>query len=570
MNSIKRKIDVAAKRKKADLVLKNAKIINLFTNEIVEGNLAIDNGYIIGIGDYSGVEEIDLLGKYIAPSFIDAHVHIESSMTAPSEFSKHILSRGTTTIIADPHEIANVCGLTGIEYILDATEKLPLNVFVMLPSCVPATDFETSGAILNADSLEKLINHKRVLGLGELMDFPGVVSGSSKIIDKLNIAENKIIDGHGPLIENEDLNAYVIAGVKTEHECSTKKEMEDRLQRGMYVQIREGTAARNLEDLIPHVTKDNLRRCIFCTDDKHPEDILKRGHIDNNIRMAIKLGLDPIDAIKMASLNSAECYGLKNTGAIAPGYIADMVVFDDLLNIDIEMVFKNGTLVARNKEILIDIEEHVDNRVLSKVNIKEFTKEDISLKLKSNRARVIELVDHSLVTKLIESEVTTENGEFKVDPNEDIVKIVLVERHTGSSKTAVALVKGFGIKNGAIGVTVAHDSHNIIVIGDSDDNIVKCINEIKNIGGGIVISSQGKVVDSLPLKIAGLMSDITLEEVDSKLQNMMKITRDLSVSDKVDPFMTLAFLALPVIPEVKITDKGLFDVVNFKFIDINP
>ncbi|MEF9934572.1 MAG: adenine deaminase [Clostridium sp.] len=570
MNSIKRKIDVAAKREKADLVIKNAKVINVFTNEIVEGNLAIDNGYIIGIGNYIGEKEIDIKGKYIAPSFIDSHVHIESSMSTPAQFSKHILSRGTTTIIADPHEIANVCGLSGIEYILDATEKLPLDVYVMLPSCVPATDFETSGAVLNADSLEKIINHERVLGLGELMDFPGVVAGNSKIIDKLHVADGKIIDGHGPLIENEELNAYVIAGVKTEHECSTKKEMEDRLQRGMYVQIREGTAARNLEDLIPYVNKDNMRRCIFCTDDKHPEDILKRGHIDNNIRMAVKLGLDPVDAIKMASLNSAECYGLKNKGAIAPGYIADMVVFEDLKDIDIEMVFKDGALIAENKKMLIEVEDHVDERVLSKVNIKEFTKEDVALKLNASRARVIELIDHSLVTKLVEKDVLTENGEFNVNPEEDIVKIVLVERHTGSSKTAVALVKGFGIKNGAIGVTVAHDSHNIIVIGDSDDNIVKCINEIKHIGGGIVISSRGEVISSLPLKIAGLMSEKTLEEVDLDLQRMMEITRSLSVSSKVDPFMTLAFLALPVIPEVKITDKGLFDVVNFKFIDINP
>ncbi|MEG0372086.1 MAG: adenine deaminase, partial [Clostridium sp.] len=462
MNNIKRKIEVGSKRIKAELVLKDANIVNVFTNEIIRGNLAIDNGYIIGIGDYTGELEIDLEGKYIAPSFIDGHVHIESSMVSPSEFSKHILRYGTTTIIADPHEIANVCGLDGIEYILNATENLPVDVFVMLPSCVPATEFETSGAILNADSLKKLINNERVLGLGELMDFPGVIAGNDKIIDKLDLVKNKIIDGHGPLIEGEELNTYVLAGVKTEHECSTKDEMIERLRRGMYVQVREGTAARNLLELVPHITKDNLRRCIFCTDDKHPEDILSRGHIDNNIRMAIKEGMDPIDALKMASLNTAECYGLKDVGAIAPGYIADMVVFDNLLDIEIEMVFKKGKLVVKDKKTLVEVCDTQDNRVLSKVNIKTFHENDIKLNLKGKRARIIELVDYSLVTKLIEETVDTKDGEFKFTKGSNVSKLVLVERHTGKSTTSVVLVKGFGIENGAIGVTVAHDSHNII------------------------------------------------------------------------------------------------------------
>lgn len=569
MSIIKRKIDVASSRKIADLVIKNAKIINVFTNEIIEGSLAVDNGYIIGIGDYKGEEEIDLNGRYISPSFIDGHVHIESSMVSPYEFSKHIIRYGTTSIIADPHEIANVCGIEGIEYILNSTENLPVDVYLMLPSCVPATEFETSGAVLEASSLEKFIENKRVLGLGELMDFNGVIEGKKKIIDKLNLAEDKIIDGHGPLISGKELNAYVIAGVKTEHECSTREEMEERLRRGMYVQIREGTAARNLLDLIPYVTKDNIRRCIFCTDDKHPEDILSRGHIDNNIRIAIENGVEPIDAIKMASLNTAECYGLKNIGAIAPGYIGDMVVFSDINNIEVEMVFKNGKLVVKDKEVLVEGERITDDRVLSKVNIKHFSEDDIKLYLNSNKVKIIDLIEHSLVTKLIEEEVKVENEEFKFTKGSDISKIVLVERHTGKSGTAVGLVKGFGIENGAIGVTIAHDSHNIIVIGDNDRDIVNCINNIKSIGGGIVISSEGEVIQSLPLPIGGLMSDKSLEEVDEVLNDMMKISRSLNVSEKVDPFMTLAFLALPVIPEVKITDKGLFDVINFKFIDIN-
>lgn len=567
MESIIRKIDAATSRRTCDLVIKNAKIINIFTNEIIQANLGVDNGYIIGIGDYSGETEIDLNGKYISPSFIDGHVHIESSMVSPYEFTKHILPFGTTTIIADPHEIANVCGLDGIEYILNSTKNLPVDVYVMMPSCVPATEFETSGAVLLKDSLEKYIDNIRVLGLGEMMDFPSVIGGNPKVIEKLELFKEKVIDGHGPLIKGKDLNAYIISGVKTEHECSTGEEMIERLRRGMYVQLREGTAARNLLDLIPHVNKDNLRRCIFCTDDKHPEDILKRGHIDNNVKLAIENGIEPIDAIKMASLNTAECYGLKNLGAIAPGFIADMIVFSDINNINVEMVFKKGCLVAKDKKVLVNSENIIDNKVLSKVNIKHFTAHDINLKLTSNKANVIGIMEHSLVTKLLVEEVEIENGNFKYDG--ELSKIVLVERHTGKSTTAVGLVKGFSIKNAAIGVTVAHDSHNIIVIGDNDLDIVNCINRIKEIGGGLVISSDGNVEEELKLPIAGLMSNEPLEVVDEKLKSMMKLARKHNVSNGVDPFMTLAFLSLPVIPDVKITDKGLFDVVNFKFIDIN-
>lgn len=569
MNEVLRKIDAAMGRRICDVVIKNAKIINVFTNEILEGNLAVDNGYIVGIGDYNGKKEIDIEGKYIAPSFIDGHVHIESSMVSPYEFSKQIIKNGTTTIIADPHEIANVCGEAGIEYILNATESLVIDTYVMLPSCVPATEFETSGANLSASALKKFINNERVLGLGELMDFPGVISGNEKIVDKIDLAKNKVIDGHGPLIKDKELNAYVIAGVKTEHECSTKEEMIERLRRGMYVQIREGTAARNLLELVPHVTKDNLRRCIFCTDDKHPEDIIGRGHINNNIKMAIKEGIDPIDAIKMASLNTAECYGLKNLGALAPGYIADFVVFNDIKEIDIKMVFKNGELVVQEDKVLKTGENIIDDRVLSKVNIKDFTEDDIKLKLKSNKVNVIGINGHSLVTTLLKEDVEVKNNEFVFTKGKDISKLVLVERHTGKSTTFVALAKNFGIENGAISVTVAHDSHNIITVGDNDSDIVNCINEIKNIGGGIVISKDKKIIKSLPLPIAGLMSDKPLGEVDKSLQEMMKVTKELNVNEDIDPFMTLAFMALPVIPDVKITDKGLFDVIKFDFIDIN-
>jgi adenine deaminase len=569
LGSRKRLIDIAAGRESADTVLKNCKIISVFTNEIIEGDIAIADGKIAGVGSYSGTEEVDVEGKYVSPSFIDGHVHIESSMVSPYQFSKQIVPRGTTAIVADPHEIANVSGIAGIEYILDATESLPLDAYVMLPSCVPATDNETSGAVLKAEDLKKLIDHPRVLGLGELMDFVGVVNGNPDIIDKLEMAQGKIVDGHGPLIEDRELNAYVAAGVKTEHECSTLEEMKERLRRGMYIQIREGTAARNLGELILGVDKDNIRRCIFCTDDKHPEDLLNRGHIDNNVRLAIKSGIEPIDAIKMASLNPAECYGLDDRGAIAPGYRADLVVFSDLEDIKIEKVYKNGVLSAENGKLIGEYEEHVDERTLSRVNIDDYSEDKVDLKLKSGNVNVIKLIDHSLVTSLVERKVAVKDGSFVYNKDEDISKLVLVERHTGRSTTFVALLEGYGIENGAIGTTIAHDSHNIIVVGDNDRDIVKCINHIKSMGGGIAISSGGEIKGCLELKVGGLMSTEDIESVNEKLEAMMKVAREHKVSEGVDPFMTLSFLALPVIPDVKITDKGLFDVVKFKFIDIN-
>lgn len=569
MGGKKRFIDIAGGREKADTVLKNCRVISVFTNEIIEGDIAIADGKIAGVGSYDGLEEVDMEGRYVSPSFIDGHVHIESSMVSPYQFSKEIVPRGTTAIIADPHEIANVSGMAGIEYILDATESLPLDVYVMLPSCVPATEHETSGAVLKAEDLRKLIDHPRVLGLGELMDFVGVVNANSDIIDKLEMAGGKIVDGHGPLIEDMELNAYVAAGVKTEHECSTLDEMRERLRRGMYIQIREGTAARNLEGLIAGVDKDNLRRCIFCTDDKHPEDLIKTGHIDNNVKLAIKAGIEAIDAIKMATLNPAECYGLDDRGAIAPGYRADLIVFSDLNDIKIEKVYKDGVLSAEDGKLLEEYEEHIDERMLSRVNIDDYSEDMVDLKLKSGSVNVIKLLDHSLVTKLVERKVDVKDGSFVYNKDEDISKLVLVERHTGKSTTFVALLEGYGIESGAIGTTIAHDSHNIIVAGDNDRDIVNCINHIKIMGGGIAISSGGDIKECLELKIGGLMSTEDIESVNEKLDAMMKVAREHKVSEGVDPFMTLSFLALPVIPDVKITDKGLFDVVKFKFIDIN-
>jgi adenine deaminase len=567
----KKLIDLAMKNKNADLVFKNAKIVNVFSHEIINADVAVHDGIIVGIGNYDGVENIDLKGKFIVPGLIDSHVHIESSMVSPMEFAKAIVPRGTTTIIADPHEIANVCGLDGIEYMLKSSENLPLDVYLMLPSCVPATSFENSGAILKAKDLEKFINHPRVLGLGEMMNYPGVIYKDEDVINKIDLAHknNKLIDGHGPDMKNEELNAYVISGVSTEHECSNVDEMIERLRLGMYIMIREGSAARNLETLVRGVNNFNYQRCLFCTDDKHPEDILNKGHIDHNIRLAIKNGIDPISAIQMATINAATCYNIKNIGAIAPGYYADMLIVDNLKEFNVEKVYKKGILVGENKKPLFK-GNYVDNsKVIDTINILDIKKENLSIKRKSDIVNVIRLLPHNLVTEKVTRKVDLENDEFKYNDKLDILKLVVLERHKNTKNIGLGLVENFKLKNGAIASTIAHDSHNIIAVGDNDEDILNAIKEVESIGGGIAISSQNEILDSLPLIIGGLMSDKDIEYVNSKLNNMLCIAHDkLNVSKEIDPFMTLSFLALPVIPQIKLTDKGLFDVVKFDFIEL--
>ena len=567
IKTLEKMIHIANGMDKAELVLKNADIINVFTNEIIKGDVAIYGGRIVGIGQYSGEEEINLEGKYLSPSFIDGHVHIESSMVTPSEFAKAVLPRGTTTIIADPHEIANVKGIEGIEYILDESENLPLDVYVMLPSCVPATPFENTGAVLEAKDLKELLDETKVLGLGEMMNYPGVINADKNVLEKLVMAKGKIIDGHGPVITGKELNAYAVAGIETEHECGTLDEMAERLRLGMYIHIREGSAARNLKDLIGGVNKDNLRRCIFCTDDKHPGDLLKDGSIDHNIRLAIRDGIDPIDCIKMASLNAAECYGLKGKGAIAPGYMADLVVIDNLEDFNILKVFKEGKLVGENLKPLFDVKDTDNSNMKGTVNIKKIIEEDLTVHLKGEKVNVIKLLPHSLVTEKVERKVIVEDGKFKSAPN--ILKVAVVERHNKTGNIGLALVEGFGLRNGAIASTIAHDSHNIIVIGDRDEDMILAIQELEKVGGGITIVSKGNVIDTLPLRIGGLMSEEPLDKVDEKLNKMLDIAYEkLGVNREYDPFMTLSFIALPVIPDIKVTDMGLFDVGEFKFIDI--
>lgn len=566
---LKDRISIAKGEKKADLVFKNGRIINVFSHEIIEASVAVYDGKIVGIGDYEGEEEIDLDGKYLSPGFIDGHVHIESSMVSPKEFAKAVVPRGTTGIIADPHEIANVCGVDGIKYILEDTKDLPLDVRIMLPSCVPATPFENSGAVLKADDLKDLMDEERVLGLGELMNYPGVINQDEDVLDKIIMAEGKKIDGHGPVIAGKDLNAYVCAGVQTEHECSTVEEMIERLRLGMYILIREGSAAKNLSTLLEGINKENIRRCLFCTDDRHPEDILKDGHIDNNIRLAIKEGMDPIDAIQMATINAAECFDLKGKGAIGVGYDADLVVIDNLKDFNVLRVFKDGQMVGKDLKPLFETKASDISKVENTVNIKKVYKSDLDIPIKCDTAKVIKVNPDTLVTKMVERKVDAEEGKFKFS-DDDILKVAVVERHNATGNVGVALVENFKLKGGAIGSTIAHDSHNIIVIGDSDEDMLLAIDEIEKIKGGITVVSNGKVLKSLPLEIGGIMSSQPIDRVNEEFKEMLNIVYEvLNVNRELDPFMTLSFIALPVIPEAKVTDLGLFDVRKFDFTDVS-
>ncbi len=518
---------------KADLIIKNAKVIDIFQNRIIDGNIAIKDGLFIGVGDYEdGDKIIDAKGNYVSPTMTDGHVHIESSMVSPAEFLKCLVARGVSTIIADPHEITNVCGLDGIKYIIDEVKDLPVNVYIMLPSCVPATPFETSGAILKAKDYDEIIKDKHILGLGELMDFVGTVNRDKDIMDKIKLAKdnNMVIDGHAPMLSGKALDDYVLAGVNTDHECSTVEEMQEKIQRGMYIQLREGTAA-------------------------------------NNVRKAIKLGMEPLNALKMATINPVECYKLEKLGAIAPGYKADFFIFEDLEDIQAKEVFLSGEKIAENGKTIVDFPQKLSSKVLSKMKVNEVSSKDLNLKLNKNKVNIIQMQKDSLLTKKVVREVEIEDNHFKYS-DDDIKKIAVIEKHTGKSTIAIGLIEGYDIKNGAIGTTIAHDSHNMIVIGDNDDDMVCVINKIREMGGGMAISSNSEIIDCLKLDIAGIMSSDSIEDVEKNMKRLLKNARKLGIKEGIDPFMTMGFMALPVIPEIKITDKGLFDVNNFKYIDI--
>ena len=552
----------------ADLVIKNAKIINVFSKTIDEGNIAISDGVIVGIGDYSGRKEVDALGYYIAPGFIDGHVHIESSMLIPSNYAKAVMTRGTTSVIADCHEIANVCGKNGIDFMLASSAKSPLDVFMMIPSCVPSTEYETSGARLLAKDIKDYLKHDKVIGLGEMMDYPGAINGKEDVLEKIEDFSQGVIDGHAPGVEGKNLNAYVLAGIKTDHECTTPQELLEKIKRGMYVHLREGSQTKNVSDLLPGLNKSFYHKILFCSDDLHPSDIRKIGHIDNNINIAIKNGIEPIEAISMATINIAECYGLSDLGAIAPGKKADLVWFKDINNIKVDKVYKNGNLVFEDEKILFVTDDKIDKNVLDTVRVK-YQKTDLIYHLNSEYANVIGLVKNNVTTTKILEKIVLQDGEFNPKNNPGLLKLIVIERHKKSGNIGKAIVKDYGLKNSALALTIAHDSHNLICVGDNDDDIDLAIRKIVEIGGGIVYVQDKKVIDFLPLEVAGLMSLSEASVVEKKLLNIENKLREAGVNGEIeDPILQLAFLSLPVIPDLKITDKGLFDTKEFKIISL--
>ncbi|KLO24252.1 adenine deaminase [Marinitoga sp. 1155] len=569
---IKDIIPVALGKEKPDVLLKNAKLVNVFTGEIEETNVALFRKRIAGIGDYDdGKEIIDLEGMYLLPGFINAHLHIESSMLSPRQFAKAVLLRGTTTVIADPHEISNVLGLDGLEYMIKSTEGIPLNVYIAIPSAVPATTMETSGARLGPEDMVGFVDSypNRIIALGEVMNFPGVINRDSELLTKIEILRHmyKKIDGHAPGVTGKELNAYIDAFIRSDHECTTKEEALEKISKGMQVFIREGTAAKNLDALIEAVNPMNHHSFSFCTDDREPLDILKDGDIDYLVRKSIEKRIDPIIAIRMATINTARYYNLRSMGAVAPGYKADMIVVDDLEKMNIRMVFKDSRMVVKDG-VFIDKMEGVYNdlpKKFGKVVLPEFSVDDLKVKNKGGKIRVIKIYEGSLLTDEIIVEPEVENGFVVPDIKNDIIKIAIFERHTGTN-FSIGFVKGFGIKRGAVGTSVGHDSHNIGIIGTNDKDMFIAVKEIEKMNGGMVVVENEKILARLPLPIAGLMTDKNLEAVVEELEFLEEKMRELGGIDAT--FMTLSFLQLAVIPTLKITNNGLVNVNKQEYVDL--
>lgn len=554
-------IAVAAGREKADLVLKNAKYLNVFSNEFLCGDIAVANGLISGVGKYDGKTEIDVSGKLVLPGFIDAHIHLESSMVTPAEFAKAVVAHGTTTVITDPHEITNVMGIDGVEYMIQASQNLPIDVHFMMPSCVPATEIDESGAELDCKDIDLYLDNKKVLGLAEMMNYVGVINGDKNVLSKIvtSQAHHKKIDGHAPELSGNDLNAYIAAGVYSDHECSTFENALEKLRKGQFIMIREGTAAHNLKALMPLLTQQYYSRCMFATDDKHPNDLLYGGHIDYIVKQALKNGADPIVALKTATHHAARYFLLNNKGAIASGYLADIVVVDNLEDFNVETVFKRGKLVfdGEVKDFSAPtVDEKLAEKCFDTFHLDSVTPSSFKV---DGKLGLIGLVGGELLTRNL-------GTADKIDVENDILKIACIERHKGTNHIGVGYVKGYSLKSGAVATSVAHDSHNIITVGCNDDDIAVAVNAIKDSKGGIAVVENGKIKALLELPIAGLMSDEPLTTVNEKLENAKSSAYELGADKSIDPFMTLSFLSLPVIPSLRITTKGVFDAENWKML----
>jgi len=559
-------IKLARGQEEVDLLLKNVNLVNVFSGDIHETNIAIAGSKIVGFGEHDARKVIDLDGHYVAPGFIDGHVHIESSMVTVSQFARAVVPQGTTAVIIDPHEIANVLGLDGIRYMLESSKYNPLSVYVMLPSCVPSTHMETAGSELLWYDLTVLANNPWVLGLGEMMNYPGVLALDSDVLDKLRAFAGHRIDGHAPGLSGRDLSAYIAAGIRSDHECTTSQEAQEKLRQGMWIMIRESSPAHNLTELLPFVTPENSRHCMFVTDDRHPADLMDEGHINYLIKKAISLGLPPVTAIQMATLNTAQYFRLREKGAIIPGFSADLTVFDDFEDLNILQVYRDGQLVAENGKLVFVPPVKRATPIRGSINV-NWESIDLRIPAESNRLKVIGLIPQQLITEQLIEEPKLENGLAVADTARDILKIAVIERHLGSGNLGKGFIQGFGLKRGAIASSVAHDSHNIVVIGTNDLDMMMAIKEIAMMRGGICVVDGGQIIGRLPLPIAGLMSDRPLEQVRGNLTQLMEAANQIG-SKVEDPFMSMSFMALPVIPRLKLTDMGLVDTTQFAIVPL--
>lgn len=566
MGPLEELIAVARGELEADLLIEGADLVNTLSGEVHRSDVAVHKGRVVGFDCSSCRESFNLGGKILAPGFIDGHVHLESAMVTVPEYARTVVPKGTTSVVVDPHEIANVLGEAGIQYILESSTDLPLNVYLMLPSCVPATGLETSGASLDASALFRFMGQEQVLGLAEVMNYPGVIFRDPYVLEKIRLAGSKRVDGHAPKLSGRDLAAYIIAGIGSDHECTSYDEGLEKLRLGMHIMIREGSAAKNLEDLLPLVNSRNSRRFLFVSDDRHPSDIIRDGHIDFMVKRSVELGLDPITALQIASLNAAQYFRIKDLGAIAPGYRADMVVLEDLESLRVQSVIKDGCVVAEGGELFIGLKS-APSLKSSSFNVQDLSLESFEIEAEPGLTRVIGIIPDQILTKSLLCEPKVEDGRVVADLDRDILKMAVIERHRGTGNVGLGLVSGFGMKSGAIATSVAHDSHNLAVVGTKSEEMLAAALEVRSMGGGLAVVRGGEVLARLPLPVAGLLSDRYMYEVADGIDEAAAAARGLGCILK-DPFMTLSFLCLPVIPELKLTDLGLVDVGKFDLVSL--